>query len=138
MKNRKRELLIILALIIGAALFRGGLLLIPNQSDGQLLVNAASLTVQHGQVTVTMSNRIYHPNALAVTVGTTVTWINHDPMDHTVTEGQGASATPHGFTSGLIAQGKSWSYVFKTPGTYLYTCLLHADMNGQIIVKKAT
>jgi plastocyanin len=137
MKTRKREILIILVLIAGAILFKLFIQFIPTWFGGPS-VNTATLPLQSGHVTVTMSNRIFHADAIAVTVGTTVTWVNHDPMAHTVTEGQGAKATPHGFNSGVMNSGQSWSNTFTTPGTYLYTCLFHSDMNGRVIVRRAT
>lgn len=137
MKKRKREILIILLLIGGAVLFKVALTLVNGQINSQSPTDIAHLPLQSGHVTVTLSERAFHADVIVVTVGTTVTWVNHDPMAHTVTEGQGATAAPRGFNSGILTEGKSWSYVFKTPGTYLYTCLLHADMNGRVVVEKA-
>lgn len=135
-KERKREILIILILIGGAVLFKVALLVINNTIGNQSSTNITNLPVQSGHVTVTMSQRAYHANIIVITVGTTVTWTNRDPMDHTVTQGKGAAATPHGFNSGVMTSGQSWSYTFTTPGTYQYTCLFHPDMNGQVVVKK--
>jgi plastocyanin len=40
------------------------------------------------------------------------------------------------FDSGLIVQGKKWSYRFMVPGTYRYVCVPHQpEMVGTIIVR---
>jgi len=135
MKNRKRELLICLIIIGAAVLFRFSLILLNDWFGGPPTVNTTDLPVQSGHVTITMSSRAYHAKAVVVIVGTVVTWVNQDPMAHTVTEGQDGTALSHGFNSGVIAPGASWNYTFKTPGTYWYTCTFHPDMNGLVVVK---
>ncbi len=115
MAKHRRELLIGLLLIVGAVLFRLVLALGAQYSGGQSTVNTTNLPVQSGHVTVKMSGKEYHAATIVITAGTTVTWVNDDPMVHTVTEGQHASATPHGFNSGFLAPGDSWSYIFGTP-----------------------
>jgi plastocyanin len=135
MTKRKRELMIIFLIIGGAVLFRVVLALATSAAGGPASINTANLPVQSGHVTVTISNREYHPAILVITSGTTVTWVNRDPMAHTVTEGQHASATPRGFNSGLLASGQTWTTTFHTPGTFVYTCTFHPDMNGHIVIK---
>jgi plastocyanin len=136
MAKHKRELMIAFLIIGAAVLFRVILAVATNAAGGPTTVNAANLPVQSGHVTITMSNREYRPAIIVITPGTTVTWVNRDPMAHTVTEGRHASATPHGFNSGVIAAGQSWSETFRTPGTFAYTCTFHPDMNGYIVVKQ--
>jgi plastocyanin len=137
-KRSKREILIIVALILGAILFKVVLSLVTSHVNTSATVNPNTLPVQSGHVTLTITNKQFHPVILVVTVGTTVTWVNHDPMAHSVTEGHDAGETPHGFNSGVLDSGKSWSYLFQTPGTYSYTCIFHPDMNAQVIVKPAS
>ncbi len=139
--RRQREWGLVCLLIVGAVLFRIILAVTANAANAanqQTSVNTTGLPLQSGRVTVSISNKLYHPATLLVTAGTTVTWVNHDPMAHTVTQGAHASATPHGFASGVLASGQSWSYTFRTPGTYTYTCLFHPDMNGAVVVKQQT
>ena len=48
-----------------------------------------------------------------------------------------AYATPT-FASGPMAQGATFTYTFKKPGTYCYECTIHASMPGMhaaVIVK---
>jgi len=78
----------------------------------------------------------YNPSALAVHIGTTVTWTNHDNTGHTVTEGNPSGNTPaNGFDSGILAPGKIFTHTFSTPGTVQYYCTLHPTMLGEVIVK---
>ncbi|MBI4312339.1 MAG: cupredoxin domain-containing protein [Chloroflexi bacterium] len=64
---------------------------------------------------------------LNVNVGTTVTWAQRDLEGHTVT-------APGLFDSGILDEGKTFSYTFTKAGTYTYTCTLHPSMTGTITV----
>lgn len=84
----------------------------------------------------------FKPDRLTVKAGTTVTWTNEDGTEHSVTSGtvkQGSSGvTPASdgmFDSGLFGPNKSFTFAFRTPGTYAYFCTLHpATMRGEITV----
>ncbi|MGB8492621.1 MAG: cupredoxin family copper-binding protein [Bacteroidales bacterium] len=71
----------------------------------------------------------YNPSSLTVPVNTTVTWINKDPVAHTVTSDTGL------FDSGSIASGASYTHQFTAAGTYNYHCTIHPYMTGKIIVQ---
>jgi plastocyanin len=66
---------------------------------------------------------------LSITVGTTVTWVNHDDDLHTVTSSDGLFASPGLDTDDVFA------YHFTAPGTYAYRCALHPHMTGTITVQ---
>jgi copper-containing nitrite reductase len=73
----------------------------------------------------------YSPATITVVIGmnSTVTWVNHDSVPHTVT------ATDKSFNSGNLDPGKSWTYTFTLPGTYNYYCIYHAGwMKGLVVV----
>jgi plastocyanin len=70
----------------------------------------------------------YEPASLTVRRGDTVTWINKDPIPHTVTA---AGA----FDSKEIAAGKSWKHVAGKTGAYDYICTLHPNMKGTLKVE---
>ena len=74
------------------------------------------------------NGQFYTPSSYNVTVGTTVSWVNHDSTTHTVTENNGL------FDSGPIPPGGSFSYTFTQAGTYQYACSYHPWMTGTIIV----
>lgn len=79
--------------------------------------------------TVNIRGQSFQPATLNVPAGTTVTWINQDGMQHTVTSDiQGL------FDSGAIAPGKKFSSTFPAPGNYHYHCDIHPGMKGIIVV----
>ncbi len=78
---------------------------------------------------VSISGFAFSPASLTVSVGTTVTWTNNDSTTHTVTSDSGA------FSSGNLANGKTYSYKFTTAGTYAYHCSIHSYMKGTVIVQ---
>jgi plastocyanin len=79
--------------------------------------------------TVDIKEFKYAPPALAVAVGTTVTWVNHDEEPHTVTSATGAFGSP-----GLV-NADTFAQRFTTPGTYQYFCALHPHMKATVVVK---
>ena len=75
-------------------------------------------------------NYKFDPETLTVPVGTTVTWVNHDEVPHSV------MSSDKGFTSsGGLDTGESYSYTFTKAGTYSYYCSLHPFMTAKIIVE---
>ena len=82
---------------------------------------------------VSISGYAFHPAALTVTAGTTVTWTNTDQAPHDVT----TTSAPVPIHGSRMEKGQSWSYTFSTPGTYAYICSIHPDMKATVIVKPA-
>jgi plastocyanin len=74
------------------------------------------------------NGQFYSPSIYNVTVGMTVTWVNHDSATHTVTEDNGL------FDSGPIPPSGSFSYTFTKAGMYQYACTYHPWMTGTVIV----
>lgn len=66
---------------------------------------------------------------LHVPVGTTVRWVNHDPVGHTVTPGEGAWRS-----SALIGPGEVFEHTFSDPGEYEYHCTPHPFMKGRVVI----
>jgi len=77
-------------------------------------------------VDVTIQNFAFKPESVKIFVGDTVKWTNMDSADHTV------SGTI--FTSGIIATGQNYEYMFTEPGVYNYECSIHPYMKGTVIV----
>lgn len=75
----------------------------------------------------------FMPMEFTVPAGTTVTWINHDEAEHTVTASDGLFDSGNIMTAN-VAPGASFSFTFTEPGTYEYTCTIHPRMTGTIIV----
>jgi plastocyanin len=83
--------------------------------------------------TVMMENYAFTPASLTVRVGDTVTWMQHDTAPHDVV----TTSAPVAFRSPQLSQGQSWSYTFRTAGTYAYYCSVHPDMRAQVTVLPA-
>lgn len=84
---------------------------------------------------VIMQNTSYNPQSLTIAKGDTVTWVNKDPYDHTVTSG--TPGNPSGlFDSGDIGPNGTFTHIFNNTGTFPYYCKIHLDnMTGEIIVQ---
>lgn len=83
---------------------------------------------------VILQGNAFSPSSMTVPVGTTVTWVNKDSYNHTVTSG--ASRTPDGkFDSGNLGGNGTFSHKFDAAGTYNYYCKLHSNMSASITVQ---
>lgn len=80
---------------------------------------------------VTIDNFAFGPREITVARGTTVAWVNHDDVPHTVT----SSADPPLFDSKALDTDERYSFTFTRSGTYPYYCKVHNHMRGVVIVK---
>ena len=78
---------------------------------------------------VMIDNFAYSPVPLTVKVGTTVTWINHDDIPHTVDSTQGK------FKSAALDTDDKFEFQFKEAGEYPFYCRIHPKMTGKVIVQ---
>lgn len=78
---------------------------------------------------VVIDNFTFSPASMIVLRGTIVTWVNQDDIPHTVT------SDSRSFASDALDTDESFTFQFKTPGTYPYHCALHPHMTANIIVK---
>jgi plastocyanin len=78
---------------------------------------------------VKIDNFVYNPQQITVKAGTTVTWVNHDDIPHTVTSKTGI------FKSKALDTDDKFSFTFAKPGNYPYFCALHPHMTGTIVVE---
>ena len=78
---------------------------------------------------VTIDNFTFTPPELTVAVGTTVKWVNHDDIPHSVVDKNKA------FRSKALDTDDAYSFTFASAGTFDYFCGLHPHMQGKIIVK---
>jgi hypothetical protein len=81
-----------------------------------------------GAITVDIKGFSFQPNSITVQVGTSVTWVNHDSVDHTITLDDGK------FDSGNMKSGSEFKFAFSQPGTYSYHCAIHPSMIGVVTV----
>src|SRR5271157_4957535 len=77
--------------------------------------------------TVEIVDFSFQPGTVTVPVGTTVNWVNHGSVEHTVTSSDGT------FGSGNIASGSEFKHTFSMPGTYSYHCSIHPSMIGEVV-----
>lgn len=79
----------------------------------------------------------FEPNAITVTVGTTVTWVwGTNAVGHNVVPDNGVTPATSG---GLVDAPHDYQYTFNTVGTFVYHCAAHvgAGMTGTVTVVTA-
>ena len=76
----------------------------------------------------------YIPEKPTVFRGTTVSWVNHDSVTHTVQSQDGTGNVISLFNSDILQPGDEFDYEFNDPGVYHYLCTLHPWRTGVITV----
>lgn len=76
--------------------------------------------------TVNIENEQFNPPTLQIKLHDQVMWINKNSKIHKIT-GEGWGNVP-------IEDGESFVQAFNEPGTYSYSCALHPQIQGTIIV----
>ena len=97
----------------------------------------AQVTIVNGTTDQCSPNlSCYQPFQVNVSIGDTVTWVNHDNTTHTVTTGT-TNYGPEGvFDSGIILPGHSFTQFFGTVGKFLYYDKTDMRSSGVILVSK--
>ena len=98
-----------------------------HENGAAQLVGTAAGTDTAAQVMI--DNFVYSPVPLTVKVGTTVTWINHDDIPHTVDSTQGK------FKSAALDTDDKFEFRFTEAGEYPFYCRIHPKMTGKIVVQ---
>jgi amicyanin len=94
-----------------------------------LFAAASAAGSANGPVEVKIDNYSFAPAEITVAVGTTVTWVNHDDVPHTVRNTDGA------IKSKALDTDDKFSMTFDKPGTYEYFCSIHPKMTAKVVVK---
>ncbi len=97
-----------------------------------ILANSCSKTKENngpGPNEIWIQGMAFEPNTITVAAGTTITWINKDAVNHTVTSNTGL------FDSGMIPKDGTYQHTFSTAGTYPYHCTIHSSMTGTVVVQ---
>jgi len=94
---------------------------------GALLAFAAVSAEE--QTEIKIDNFVFNPPELTIAVGTTVKFVNHDDIPHSVVDKDNA------FRSKALDTDDSFSFTFANAGTFDYFCGLHPHMTGKIIVR---
>ena len=90
---------------------------------------AGQASAQNADAKLTIDNFTFAPAELTISVGTTVTWDNHDDIPHSLMEKNKL------FRSKALDTDESYSFTVTSAGVYDYFCGLHPHMVGKIIVK---
>lgn len=95
------------------------------------LQTGAPVGAQQAAVTVEVKidNFSFSPATLTVVAGTTVTWVNHDDIPHTVV------STDKAFKSRVMDTDEKFSFTFSKAGEYPYFCGIHPKMTGKVVVQ---
>jgi plastocyanin len=91
--------------------------------------NAPAAPASASSTTIVIGENNFTPGLTTVVAGTTVVWVNHGLVKHTVT-----SSGPTPFDSGTLSTDGRFSVNFGQPGRYPYSCEFHAGMSGVIEV----
>jgi plastocyanin len=83
-----------------------------------------------GPAEVAIVDFAFEPAALAVPVGTSVTFANEGQAPHS------ATARDRAWDTGVLSAGASEDVAFDAPGTYEYFCVVHPPMVGTIVVEE--
>lgn len=86
---------------------------------------------------VNIENFEFHPDPLTVDAGTTVTFVNGDEINHSVTSGSRGGLGDDFAEGVMVANGDEVELRFDEPGTYEYFCRFHPGdgMSGQVVVE---
>jgi plastocyanin len=94
-----------------------------------IVVVIGSRTASAADVQIVIDNFTFSPTPLTVKVGTTVTWVNHDDIPHSIV------CPDLKVKSHPLDTDDSFAYTFGQTGTYDYLCGLHPHMHGQVVVE---
>ena len=75
----------------------------------------------------------YMPGEITVKVGTTITWLNSDDIEHSVSSGTPEKPTKD-FDSGYFVKDEKYSQTFSKAGTFEYFCKRHNSMKAKVVV----
>jgi plastocyanin len=79
--------------------------------------------------TISINNGKFRPKNVTVKLGTTLTWVNNDDTEQSVT-----SDAPGVFDSGLLPTGGTFAWTFKEAGVFPYHSAGVAGSYGSVTV----
>ena len=78
---------------------------------------------------IVIKDFMFMPMSLTVKAGSSVTWANKDDEPHTVVSDTSL------FRSGAVDTDETFTFKFDKPGMYHFTCSIHPQMVGTIVVE---
>jgi len=99
-------------------------------ADIVVSLQAAGLTVTPSSRPVTMDQQgmLFLPHVLPVVRGTTVRFLNSDPVAHNVFSPDGR------YNLGTWPQGETKDHTFTETGVYVQLCRVHPEMEAYVVV----
>ena len=96
---------------------------------------ATKIVIPEGAAIPEDGKIFYDPEAINISTGTTIEWINEDAAMHTATSGNPTSGANGTFDSEILNIGDTYQFTFSDAGNYDYYCILHPWMLGTINVE---
>ncbi len=93
-----------------------------------VLVMILGKAARAAEAEIVIDNFTFAPTPLKVKVGTSVTWVNHDDIPHSIV------CPDLKVKSHPLDTDDSFAYKFEQVGSYEYICGLHPHMHGQVVV----
>ena len=93
------------------------------------LALAVAAPAEAATVTVRIVRAGFSPSAVTVNFGDTVVWRNADTTNHQVVADSGAFASP------ILRPGQTFSFTFRTAGTFRYRDALEPSERGRVVVR---
>jgi plastocyanin len=103
--------------------------LTPALTVGLALAVATPAPADGATVTVRIVRAGFAPSAVTINFGDTVVWRNADTVNHQVVADSGAFASP------ILRPGQSYSFTFRTSGTFRYRDALEPSERGRVVVR---
>ena len=99
-------------------------------ADVVVSLQAPNLTVAPPAAPAVMDQRgmLFVPHVLVVVTGTTVRFLNSDPVAHNVFSPDGK------YNLGTWPRGDTRDHTYTAPGVYVQLCRVHPEMEGYVVV----
>ncbi|HUF52996.1 MAG TPA: plastocyanin/azurin family copper-binding protein [Dehalococcoidia bacterium] len=123
--SKRRLLFALILLTVTAAMACGS-----GDAETDAYGESNPVQIESDEVTVEMTSLQFEPQGIRVRPGTTVTWVNNDPVIHNVRQVESEFLSPD------VASGEAYTFRFKKPGRYRYQCTYHhPNMSGVVILE---
>jgi len=96
---------------------------------------ATKIVIPEGAAIIEPDKIYYNPEAINISTGTTVEWVNEDAAMHTATSGSPTNGADGVFDSEILNIGDTYQFTFVDVGNYDYYCILHPWMIGTVNVE---
>jgi plastocyanin len=102
-----------------------------NGAIGRTDSSKAQITNTGKTATILMSDTTFQPPLMIVLLGTRITWVNKDGVQHDV-----ASTSGEKIDSPLFGKDGTFTFTPKSVGAIDYVCTVHPGMKARIQVEK--